>query len=38
MSGSVCSYVSGTPHPTSEALDVGYFPEDSLPSLTARCP
>ena len=32
--GFLCSHVSGTPHPTSEALDVGYFPEDDLPPLT----
>ena len=32
--GFMCSHVSGTPHPTSEALDVGYFPEDDLPPLT----
>ena len=32
--GFMCSHVSGTPHPTSEALDVGYFPEDALPPLT----
>jgi 8-oxo-dGTP diphosphatase len=30
----MCSHVSGTPHPTSEALDVGYFAEDALPTLT----
>ena len=34
MVGFMCSYVSGAPHPTSEALDVGYFPEDALPPLT----
>ncbi|MCY4437582.1 MAG: NUDIX hydrolase N-terminal domain-containing protein [Chloroflexi bacterium] len=34
MVGFMCSFVSGTPHPTSEALDVGYFTEDALPSLT----
>ena len=34
MVGFICSYVSGTPHPTSEALDVGYFTEDDLPPLT----
>ena len=34
MVGFMCAYVSGTPHPTSEALDVGYFFEDALPSLT----
>ena len=32
--GFMCSYVSGTPHPTSEALDVGYYSEDALPQLT----
>lgn len=32
--GFMCSHVSGTPHQTSEALDVGYFPEDDLPPLT----
>ncbi len=30
----MCAHVSGTPHPTSEALDVGYFGEDALPPLT----
>lgn len=30
----MCAHVSGAPHPTSEALDVGYFPEDALPPLT----
>ena len=34
MVGFMCSYVSGTPHPTSEALDVGYYSEDALPQLT----
>lgn len=34
MVGFICSYASGTPHPTSEALDVGYFTEDDLPPLT----
>ncbi len=34
MVGFLCAHVSGTPHPTSEALDVGYFTEDALPSLT----
>ena len=34
MVGFMCSYVSGTPHPTSEALAVGYFSEDALPQLT----
>lgn len=32
--GFMCSHVSGTPHPTTEALDVGYFAEDALPPLT----
>ena len=32
--GFLCSHVSGTPHPTTEALDVGYFAEDALPTLT----
>ena len=30
----MCSHVFGTPHPTSEALDVSYFAEDALPPLT----
>lgn len=30
----MCAHVSGSPHPTSEALDVGYFTEDALPPLT----
>ena len=30
----MCAHVSGTPHPTSEALDVGYFADDALPPLT----
>ena len=34
MVGFMCSHVSGTPHPTSEALDVGYFTEAALPPLT----
>ena len=34
MVGFLCAHVSGTPHPTSEALDVGYFFEDALPPLT----
>ena len=34
MVGFLCAHVSGAPHPTSEALDVGYFPEDALPPLT----
>ena len=32
--GFLCAHVSGTPHPTTEALDVGYFSEDALPPLT----
>ena len=32
--GFLCAHVSGAPHPTSEALDVGYFAEDELPPLT----
>ncbi len=32
--GFMCTHVSGTPHPTSEALDVGYFPADALPPLS----
>ncbi len=32
--GFLCAHVAGAPHPTSEALDVGYFPEDALPPLT----
>lgn len=34
MIGFLCAHISGTPHPTPEALDVGYFPEDALPPLT----
>ena len=32
--GFLCAHVSGAPHPTTEALDVGYFSEDELPPLT----